>query len=666
MTSKVLDIKDILEEDQLAVKISDQWLLWDTLRHQWKMDKEEVRKYVYATDTTQTSNSSLPWKNKTTIPKLCHIRDNLYSNYTSVLFPQRKWLIWEANEYDSNSAQKRDAIVNYMAWAIEQPSFKHEIDKIILDYIDFGNCFATVEWIDERVVQPDGRTQTGYIGPGVRRIDPLSITMNPTAESFPVSPKIIKTLVSKGELKKILESMSTDENKEEYAALFQYLTEIRRNAAEIGEGDWVQKDTLYLMDGFSSFRDYLMSDYVEILTFYGDLYDPVNDELLSNHVITVVDRHKLIGKKPNPSFFGTPPIFHAPWRKRQDNLWGMGPLDNLVGMQYRLDHVENMRADVVDLTTYPVQIITGFVEDYLWQPGAKIYASDEGKVELLQPQVQVLNANFELGQLEAKMEEIAGAPKEAMGFRTPGEKTKYEVQSLQNAASRVFQNKIKQFEEQIIEPLLNAMLELARRNLTGATVIKVFDDDLKVAAFESLSVQDITGVGRIRPIAARHFAEQANLIQNLTNLAGSGLWPMVQPHFSGIKLAKLFENAFDICDYEIVMPYIALAEQADAQKFAGALSEQVMMALGTPTGRGYDYDLGRVNYSQIAQQAQQQEQQQAQQVQPGQQPVRPGQPGQPAPAGAPGQPQIGQEPPPQTQLRDTSNLQSLQSTGAVR
>lgn len=637
MTSTVLELCDVLLEDRLAVKITDQWLTWDMLRNTWKESKEEVRRYVFATDTTQTTNSTLPWKNKTTIPKLCHIRDNLYSNYTSVLFPQRKWLIWEANEYDVDSVHKRDAIVNYMAWAIEQPSFKHEIDKIILDYIDFGNCFATVEWVDERIVQPDGRTQTGYIGPSIRRIDPLNIVMNPTAESFGSSPKIIRSMISKGEVKKILESLSTPDNKDEMDELYKYLQDIRRNAAEQG-GDWNQNNNLYQMDGFSSFRDYLMSDYVEVLTFYGDLYDDENDDLLRNHVITVVDRHKIIGKKPNPSFFGLPPIFHSPWRKRQDNLWGMGPLDNLVGMQYRLDHVENMRADVVDLTTYPVQLVTGYVEDYLWQPGAKIYATEEGKVELVQPQVQVLNAQFELGQLEMKMEEMAGAPKEAMGFRTPGEKTKYEVQQLQNAAGRVFQNKIKQFEEQMVEPSLNAMLELARRNLNSATTIKVFDDENKSVDFQSLTVQDITGVGRIRPIAARHFAEQSNLIQNLTNLAGSGLWPVVAPHFSGIKLAKLFEDAFDLCDYDIVLPYIALAEQADAQKMAGVLSEQVIMALGTATGRGDDYDLSHVSYAQ----AMAQQPQQAPQPQPEAPQGPPEMPSEGPPQGAPeGAPQEG-------------------------
>jgi hypothetical protein len=99
---------------------------------------------------------------------------------------------------------------------MDQPSFKHEIDKVILDYIDYGNCFTTVEWIDERVQTPDGRTQMGYIGPAIRRISPLDIVFNPTAENFLSSPKIVRSIISLGELKDMLEKMSNDENRQEY------------------------------------------------------------------------------------------------------------------------------------------------------------------------------------------------------------------------------------------------------------------------------------------------------------------------------------------------------------------------------------------------------------------------------------------------------------------
>src|SRR5712671_2694607 len=153
MTGKVLELHNVISPYMLSTRLTERYVQWDTLRQVKKNDWEEIRRYVYATDTTKTTNAQLPWKNKTTVPKLCQISDNLYSNYTATLFPQRKWLVWEANERDANSREKRDAIANYMQWVISQPSFKHEMDKIIIDYIDFGNCFSTVQWIDERIDQ---------------------------------------------------------------------------------------------------------------------------------------------------------------------------------------------------------------------------------------------------------------------------------------------------------------------------------------------------------------------------------------------------------------------------------------------------------------------------------------------------------------------------------
>src|SRR6266480_4216439 len=108
MTGKVLDLMNVIEPDQLGTRITEQWIQLDLLRQVKKTAWKEIQQYVFATDTTQTTNAQLPWKNKTTVPKLCQIADTLFSNYTATLFPQRKWLIWEANEADSNSVSKRD------------------------------------------------------------------------------------------------------------------------------------------------------------------------------------------------------------------------------------------------------------------------------------------------------------------------------------------------------------------------------------------------------------------------------------------------------------------------------------------------------------------------------------------------------------------------------
>src|SRR5882724_1239364 len=133
MTGKVMTLENVISPDLLATRITEKYVEWDSLRQVKKNDWEEVRRYVYATDTTQTSNSQLPWKNKTTTPKLCQIADNLFANYIATLFPKRKWLVWEADDKDSNAVAKKDAIVNYMTWVIEQPTFKGEVEKIIQD-----------------------------------------------------------------------------------------------------------------------------------------------------------------------------------------------------------------------------------------------------------------------------------------------------------------------------------------------------------------------------------------------------------------------------------------------------------------------------------------------------------------------------------------------------
>lgn len=588
MTGKVMELRDVLSPDMLATRITERYVQWESLRRPKKNDWEEIRRYIYATDTSQTTNAKNPWKNRTVIPKLCQTRDNLIANYMATSWPRRKDIYWEANDKDSNQVAKKDAITNMANWWIEQPEFKHEMDKIMMDYVDYGNCFGTVEWVDRRAEMPD-KTQAGYVGPMVRRICPLDIVFNPTAENFISTPKIVRTILSLGEVRELLQRLSNDENRVELENLYQYLKEIRYHARSF-QGDWIQKDHFYAMDGFSSFRAYLLQDFVEVLTFYGDWYDDYNDHFEKNRVITVIDRHRLINNRPNASFFGYPPIFHVSWRKKQDNLWGMGPFDNLIGMQYRMDHIENMKADIFDLVTYPVQKITGFVEDYVWQPGEKIFVGDEGDVELVNPEVQPLNSNMEIANLANLIEEMAGAPKEAMGFRSPGEKTAYEVQRLENAASRIFQHRIAQFEEHMTEPLLNAMLELAKRNMVESTTIRVMDDEFNLATFQELTVEDITGVGRLRPVAARHFAEQAQLIQNLTNLTSTGVWQTVQPHFSSVKMAKVVEDALNLKELELVTPYISIAEQAEAQMQSNMMQQVMQRQLSTPTGLGNDYD----------------------------------------------------------------------------
>ena len=583
--AKTLDVMNIITPDELGNTIANYWMEWDGYRNDWRMENQEVRQYIYATDTSKTSNSKLPWSNKTTIPKICQIRDNILANYEATMFPKRKWLEWEASTEADNDGNKSKNIKNYMFWNVEQLSFKETIKLLLQDYVDYGTCFAAPEWIDE-TKEIDGTVYPGFSGAKPVRIDPLNIVFNPTAANFADTPKIIRSMMTIGEAKEMLSRITkTPEDKEIADAVWKKCMDVRQTAQSMQAADFATLDKQYMLDGFSSYHHYLSSNYVELLTFYGDLYDQTTDTLYKKHMIVVMDRCHVIFKKPHPFPLAEIPIYRAGWRERQNNLWAMGPLANLIGMQYRLDHIENMKADMYDLTAFPPMKIKGIVGDFNWGPMEKIYVDNDGDVELLTPMTNMVQVDLQIQRYEQLMEEMAGSPKEAMGFRTPGEKTAYEVQRLESAASRIFQNKVSQFEERILEPLINGMLVYAKQYLQPTT-IRVIDSKFNTVDFTTITQSDLAANGRIKPIAARHFVEKAERIQNLNNFASSPLYAdqAVNVHWSGLKIAKMIEDDLDLEEYELVIPYVRLAEQAEAQQIGNAHSENVMASTDAPAG----------------------------------------------------------------------------------
>jgi hypothetical protein len=560
MAGTTIELEHLLNPDTLAVEIANRWVEWSNLREKWVEEKKELRNYLYATDTRTTANAVLPWSNSTTTPKLTQIMDNLHANYFATLFPQQKWMRWEGDSKDANTRQKRDVIQSYMDNKIRQSDFVNTASNLLYDWIQYGNCFATVEWNQEYNAKETGEVTTNYIGPRLVRVSPYDIVFNPTASDFYKTPKIIKSILTLGEIKRMIDK---DPSKAHWQAIIDKMI-YSRAAIRSGDSAYNKADG-FIADGFTSIQQYYESDYVEVLTFYGDIYDYNENKLHSDRIISVVDRAYVLDNEENPSWLGHAPIFMAGWRPRPDNLYAMGPLDNLVGMQYRIDHLENLKADVFDQIAYPVMKIRGDVEDFDFQPGARIYLGEEGDVGYLQPDATALQADLQIQLLENKMEEMAGAPRQAMGIRTPGEKTAFEVQSLQNSASRIFEHKTAHFERTFLEPILNAMLEVARRNMNMSDTIRVLDDATGAVLFRSITKDDITAKGKLVPVGARHFAERARRVQNLTQLYQLKLAdPTIAPHLSGKEMAKIM--AEELGEPNLYGENISVIEQLETQQ----------------------------------------------------------------------------------------------------
>ena len=565
MAGTTIDLQTMIDPHSLAVDIADRWTKWNNARRPKIEEWKELRNYIYATDTRTTSNSKLPWTNSTTTPKLTQIADNLHANYFSALFPQKRFFRFEAHDEDSDVKSKRDVIQSYMENKIRQSDFENTVSKLINDYIQYGNCFATVDFVRDYTEYEDGERAVNYVGPKLVRISPFDICFNTVASSFVDNPKILRSVLTTGELSRQIEE--TVDN----AYLKQIFDRMLANRASVngygGSDVDVDKAHAFTADGFTNLNEYYESDYVELMTFYGDIYDNDTNTFHKNRVITIVDRAYVILNEQNPNWLGKASIFHAGWRDRPDNLYAMGPLDNLVGMQYRIDHLENLKADVFDQIAYPIIKIRGDVEDFDFEPAARIYMGEEGDVGYLAPDPTALNADFQIQNLEAKMEMMAGAPREAMGIRSAGEKTAFEVQQLMTAAGRIFQHKTAHFERVFLEPILNAMLEAARRNMDIADTIRVLNEDTGLFFFEQITKEDIMANGKIVPMGARHFAERAQRVQNMTQLYQLKLAdPSVAIHLSGKEFARIL--AEELGEPALFGDNISVSEQLDSERIA--------------------------------------------------------------------------------------------------
>lgn len=582
-----LDFESLFEGgDVKAEEISNMWMEWNSARQPAVQRWKETQQYVYATSTRETSNDTQGgfdedddegWSHSTHVPKLTQIFDNLSANYMSALIPHEAWFKFQGNDEDAVLKQTRKTIESYLMTKHRLNGFRTVIQKLVDDWILSGNCFAMVSYEDETSNEDDFSQvdRLNYSGPTVHRISPFDIVFNPLATSFENSPKIIRSLKTMGEIARDIEDRPELGYERE---ILENMSEVRSRIRRANVEDF-DKTTQMQFDGFGTASQYFNSGFVEVLEFYGDIYDIETNQFLKNYVITVVDRTWLLRAEPLDTWSGRPNIFHAGWRFRQDNLWAMSPLANLVGMQYMVNHLENARADAFDQMLAPTRVLVGDVESdgvEAGVPGGTYeIPSGEGSVTNLLPDTTVLTADIQIDRKMEQMEEFAGAPKQTLGIKAPGEQTATEANILNTASSRIFQNKLTSLEETFLDKILNAEVEVARRNLNSSDVIKVVGDD-GLIDFVNVTKDDLLANGKLVPIGARHFSRQLQLTNNMSLLQQAiAQDPMMMQHFSSIKLAELWQELLDFDRMELVQPYIRVAENAELARNSDAASQQV-------------------------------------------------------------------------------------------
>lgn len=557
-----------------AQMVGNMWVRYDKLRNKAKQKWAEVNSYVYADSTRDTDNGA-NFSNSTHRPKIAQIYDLLTANYSAGLMPHKNWLRIESEDKKSRDNIKTNkAIMAYLLTKHRISRFGRVVDLLIEDWVMYGNCFSMVYYQTEKTNADNSNNQLGsnYTGPKVRRISPYDIVFNPIASDWERTPKIIRSLMSMGELVRRAE----DNPDEGY--LLDGITELQNNRSLFAglAAEDINKAVSLKIDGFGSYSEYAQSDNIEILELYGDFWDAENKVLLRDYVITVADRGIVLRKMPLETWTGRPHLHHSGWRNRKDNLWAMGPLENLCGLQYRINHLENAQSDAFDEMLYGDLVISGTVDIEVNQDGSKTYTIPEGgSVGRLAPDTTVLSADLKIRELEAMMHIYAGAPPEAGGIRTPGEKTKFEVSQIMSTIGRIFQHKMTKFEVEMLETSINSEIQVGRQHMVANEIVRY--DSQGLQEFLTINKDDLMINGSVVPIGARHFSRQSMLSSDLRDfqsqvLAGD---KELAQHFPTLKLAEIWEDILGFDEYDMMEPYGRIPEQMAAQRLVNAATKTV-------------------------------------------------------------------------------------------
>lgn len=539
---KTIDIYDLIQPENLATEIANKMVTWSNSRVDWENSCRETLQYLYATQTTDIMNQPRDYDNTTHIPKLTQIRDLLHTWYHDAIFSLPDFVDWEGNNSDALISSRKNALKAYIRQMLDASGYKDTIDELLADYIDYGNAFAMPVFVNETVKGPNGDVKTIYKGSKLLRINPMDIYFDPSVANFDKAPKIIRSIVTVGELKKMIDEHPLNpEYAEAFSKIINKRKEVRQYLTQMGS-ERLRNDELQIA-GFSNLSSYYASDIVELLTFYGDLYDIEHDKLYDNHKIVVLDRSVVLAKEPIVDLGRGCNILKAGWRDRRDSGWSMSALDNIKGMQYMIDFLENKRADIFNFTSNPIVVTTGDVEmPDTYGPGTEIHCDRDASVSWLAPNSASLAADTYVDRYMALMEEMAGAPKEAAGFRTPGEKTAFEVSQLSNASSRLFNKMTRKFEKEIIEPSINLMLRMFLQASAGTTIqLKEVDPDSGAVLFKNVNVDDLALEGKFVAVGSETFTEKSRMLQSLMQLANTGIFAdeLVRNWFSPKKIAEI-------------------------------------------------------------------------------------------------------------------------------
>lgn len=177
MSDKVLEIAAFTGRDDPAAFVSNLWDTYNNQRAAWLQEKVELQQYIFATDTTTTTNRTFRGRTPLRSPSLLSFGITFIQITSLHYFPMIVGYSGKGYTKKDSSRRKAKVITAYMENKTRESRFRQEVSRLLYDYIDFGNAFVIPSYERRYKKDRNGTLSPGYTGPRGHRISPHDIVL---------------------------------------------------------------------------------------------------------------------------------------------------------------------------------------------------------------------------------------------------------------------------------------------------------------------------------------------------------------------------------------------------------------------------------------------------------------------------------------------------------
>lgn len=512
------------------------------------------------------------------IPAVRNAMETWKVGLISGLFPASEWFTCEAKHssgLEGNAMAEKALLMEQF----RQMNIRGVFEEFLQQYLCYGSGVLRLSWVDDEEVQryymrledgaepppgvrvireeteqehdPDAlsfKTKKGqrvclvekavkkYYGPQLRVVDLFHFYINPTtSQSVQDAELAFEDMTVSLDYIEQQSDKYMDYKRPDQGMLFELTEEILhtrggRLPLDVEQTEWRRREREGLMQDPNIAFAHLDDGFVNLsdCRWRGEIpgaKDPDTKEEYGviDWKIQIVNDRWVVAIYPNPSYRKRRPWLMGRLTHVVNEGYGRGQVEPAASLQYMQNDIGNLTIDNLIMALNPVVVVDDEkvhnFDSIEWGPGAKWFMETDGATPLNMPTQTQLGMGA-MQMLMGMVQDFTGANFAVQGVPAPrgrgrAQNTAAGMSQLQQTGSQGFNFAMESLQEQVMEPLLNAMYEMQEQFMDDKAIVTLGGADGVPLVEREIGFEDVVGSYAFTWRASQGMKENAALMQNL-------------------------------------------------------------------------------------------------------------------------------------------------------